>query len=71
MYFLYVNIFLLLLFSLSKMAAGDSVDAALSKLDEVQVKLMSEECILIDDNDNKIGSASKKACHLLSNINKG
>ncbi len=40
-------------------------------LDPVQVKLMGEECILIDEQDNNIGSASKKTCHLLENINKG
>ena len=40
-------------------------------LDEVQVKLLQEECILIDKDDQSIGSASKKTCHLLANINKG
>ncbi|KAH9524545.1 isopentenyl-diphosphate delta-isomerase idi1 [Bulinus truncatus] len=42
-----------------------------SGLDETQVKLMEEECILVDENDKAIGSASKKDCHLLENINKG
>ncbi|BFZ01189.1 hypothetical protein BsWGS_04228 [Bradybaena similaris] len=40
-------------------------------VDEIQAKLMQEECIIIDRNDKIIGSASKKECHLLENINKG
>ncbi|KAK0054628.1 isopentenyl-diphosphate Delta-isomerase 1-like isoform X2 [Biomphalaria pfeifferi] len=48
-----------------------STHDVLSGLDEIQVKLMEEECILVDDNDNAIGAASKKECHLLDNINKG
>ncbi|KAL8618027.1 hypothetical protein ACOMHN_021747 [Nucella lapillus] len=40
-------------------------------LDDTQIELMKEECILVDDNDKNIGSASKKVCHLLENINKG
>ncbi|XP_005089882.1 isopentenyl-diphosphate Delta-isomerase 1 isoform X2 [Aplysia californica] len=48
-----------------------SGDDVLKGLDETQVKLMEEECILVDENDKNIGSASKKVCHLLENINKG
>jgi len=43
----------------------------LSHLDATQVNLLREECILIDSDDHKIGSASKKVCHLLENIDKG
>ena len=43
----------------------------LSKLDHVQVKLLEEVCILVDENDRQIGSASKKDCHLAENINNG
>lgn len=43
----------------------------LSHLDATQVSLLQEECILIDDDDRNIGSASKKVCHLLENIDKG
>lgn len=46
-------------------------DDVLKGLDETQVKLMQEECILVDKDDTNIGSASKKTCHLLENINKG
>lgn len=48
-----------------------SGDDIFEGLDEIQVKLMEEECILVDKDDNKIGHASKKTCHLLENINKG
>ncbi|RUS91801.1 hypothetical protein EGW08_000372 [Elysia chlorotica] len=48
-----------------------STDDVLKGLDETQVKLMQEECILVDKDDLNIGSASKKTCHLLENINKG
>ncbi|KAF2204671.1 isopentenyl-diphosphate delta isomeras-like protein 1 [Delitschia confertaspora ATCC 74209] len=39
--------------------------------DEEQIKLMDEVCIVLDDNDTPIGSASKKVCHLMDNISKG
>ena len=39
--------------------------------DEEQVKLMKEECILIDDNDRVLGPDSKKSCHLNANIDAG
>uniref|UniRef100_A0A2C9K591 isopentenyl-diphosphate Delta-isomerase n=2 Tax=Biomphalaria glabrata TaxID=6526 RepID=A0A2C9K591_BIOGL len=54
-------------YGLRRMSTHD----VLSGLDEIQVKLMQEECILVDENDNAIGAASKKECHLLDNINKG
>uniref|UniRef100_A0A668AZE0 isopentenyl-diphosphate Delta-isomerase n=1 Tax=Myripristis murdjan TaxID=586833 RepID=A0A668AZE0_9TELE len=40
-------------------------------LDEKQVQLLSEMCILIDENDRKIGADTKKNCHLNSNIDNG
>lgn len=40
----------------------DTSDSDLSGYDEVQVSLMKEECIVLDDNDVPIGSASKKDC---------
>lgn len=43
----------------------------MDNLDEKQVQLLAEMCILIDDNDRKIGADSKKNCHLNSNIDKG
>ncbi len=51
----------------SRMASSD----VLTGLDETQVKLLEEECILIDNEDCNIGAASKKVCHNLDNINKG
>uniref|UniRef100_A0A1A8HDN3 isopentenyl-diphosphate Delta-isomerase n=1 Tax=Nothobranchius korthausae TaxID=1143690 RepID=A0A1A8HDN3_9TELE len=40
-------------------------------LDEKQVQLLSEMCILIDESDRRIGADTKKNCHLNCNINKG
>jgi isopentenyl-diphosphate delta-isomerase len=48
---------------------GDS--GVLLGLDDIQSALMEEQCILIDENDHQIGSASKKVCHLMASINKG
>ncbi|KAI8801020.1 NUDIX hydrolase domain-like protein [Cladochytrium replicatum] len=42
-----------------------------STYDEEQVRLMSEMCIVVDENDNPIGAETKKNCHLMENINKG
>ncbi|XP_032406851.1 isopentenyl-diphosphate Delta-isomerase 1 [Xiphophorus hellerii] len=40
-------------------------------LDEKQVQLLAEMCILIDEDDQKIGADTKKNCHLNANIDKG
>ena len=45
--------------------------ASIDNLDETLVKLLAEECIVVDEEDKAIGSASKKACHLNENIDKG
>ncbi|KAL2209010.1 Isopentenyldiphosphate isomerase [Sarocladium strictum] len=49
----------------------DTTDDALSGHDEEQIRLMDEVCIVLDDNDMPIGKASKKVCHLMTNIDKG
>ena len=46
-------------------------DSDLAGYDEEQIRLMDEVCIVLDENDVPIGSASKKVCHLMENINKG
>ncbi|MDB3855168.1 isopentenyl-diphosphate delta-isomerase [Euryarchaeota archaeon] len=38
-------------------------DSSLSKLDSSQLKMMEEMCLVVDDNDNAISSASKIDCH--------
>ncbi|KAG1466450.1 hypothetical protein G6F56_004688 [Rhizopus delemar] len=43
----------------------------LKEYDEEQVRLMEEMCIVIDENDKRIGADSKKTCHLMSNISTG
>ncbi|KAL9597298.1 MAG: hypothetical protein Q9219_005222 [cf. Caloplaca sp. 3 TL-2023] len=46
-------------------------DDDLQGYDEEQIRLMDEVCIVLDNDDNPIGSASKKVCHLMKNINDG
>lgn len=46
-------------------------DDDLTGYDAEQIRLMDEVCIVLDRDDAALGSASKKACHLMSNINKG
>ncbi|XP_028825400.1 isopentenyl-diphosphate Delta-isomerase 1 isoform X2 [Denticeps clupeoides] len=40
-------------------------------LDEKQVQLLAEMCILVDDDDRRTGADSKKNCHLNANIERG
>ncbi|CAL9734924.1 isopentenyl-diphosphate delta-isomerase [Monosporozyma servazzii] len=44
---------------------------AFSGHDEEQIKLMNENCIVLDYDDNVVGTATKKTCHLLTNIERG
>ena len=43
-------------------------DNDLEGYDEEQVRLMEEVCIVLDNDDNPIGSASKKVCKFLSHV---
>ncbi|KAJ1967037.1 isopentenyl-diphosphate delta-isomerase idi1 [Dispira parvispora] len=45
--------------------------ADLTNYDAEQVRLMEEKCILIDENDVKVGVETKKNCHLMTNISNG
>jgi len=49
----------------------DTNGEALEGHDEEQIRLMDEVCIVLDENDIPIGKASKKVCHLMTNIDKG
>ncbi|KAM0261704.1 hypothetical protein ACHAQJ_002156 [Trichoderma viride] len=49
----------------------DTTSEALTGHDEEQIRLMDEVCIVTDENDVPIGTASKKICHLMTNIDKG
>ncbi|GAB1601162.1 isopentenyl-diphosphate Delta-isomerase 1-like isoform X1 [Argonauta hians] len=48
-----------------------SSSSILKNLDPTQAKLMSEECILVDEMDRVQSKATKQECHLMANINKG
>ncbi|QFZ29700.1 putative isopentenyl-diphosphate Delta-isomerase [Clavispora lusitaniae] len=39
--------------------------------DKEQIKLMEELCIVLDYNDTPVGAGTKKACHIMDNINAG
>ncbi|KXX77939.1 Isopentenyl-diphosphate Delta-isomerase [Madurella mycetomatis] len=49
----------------------DTSGEALEGHDEEQIRLMDEVCIVTDEDDKPIGTASKKLCHLMTNIDKG
>ncbi|GAB7356636.1 hypothetical protein MBLNU459_g7356t1 [Dothideomycetes sp. NU459] len=55
----------------SAAAASATHDNDLEGYDEEQIRLMDEVCIVLDEDDKPIGSASKKVCHLMENIDKG
>ncbi|CCK71568.1 isopentenyl-diphosphate delta-isomerase IDI1 KNAG_0H01540 [Huiozyma naganishii CBS 8797] len=40
-------------------------------LDEEQVRLMAENCIVVDWDDTVVGAGTKRACHRMENIAKG
>jgi isopentenyl-diphosphate delta-isomerase len=46
-------------------------DTDLTGYDQEQIQLMNEVCIVLDEDDNPIGTASKRDCHLMTNINRG
>eukprot|EP01121_Diplochlamys_sp_Union-15-3_P008761 TRINITY_DN2340_c0_g1_i1.p1 TRINITY_DN2340_c0_g1~~TRINITY_DN2340_c0_g1_i1.p1 ORF type:complete len:257 (-),score=45.38 TRINITY_DN2340_c0_g1_i1:24-710(-) len=43
----------------------------LSKYDPTQVQLLEEQCILVNEKDERIGPVSKRESHMMNNINKG
>jgi len=52
-------------------ATNEAGSGELQGYDEEQVRLMEEVCIVLDEDDKPIGSASKKVCHLMKNIDLG
>lgn len=44
--------------------ASATADNDMQGYDEEQIRLMDEVCIVLDENDVPIGSASKKVCEL-------
>ncbi|ODQ80863.1 hypothetical protein BABINDRAFT_161059 [Babjeviella inositovora NRRL Y-12698] len=52
-------------------SSGSSNDAVLAGHDEEQIRLMEELCIACDWEDKPVGAVTKKACHLMENIEKG
>ncbi|XP_037550411.1 isopentenyl-diphosphate Delta-isomerase 1 [Nematolebias whitei] len=52
-------------------SAASMPEVTTDHLDEKQVQLLSEMCIIIDENDRRVGADTKKNCHLNSSIDKG
>ncbi|KAJ5888341.1 isopentenyl-diphosphate delta-isomerase idi1 [Penicillium taxi] len=52
-------------------ATRASEENPMNGFDENQVMLMDEACIVVDEEDYPIGTASKKDCHLMANIAQG
>lgn len=48
--------------SLASSHRTPTTDNDLQGYDEEQIRLMEEVCIVLDNDDNPIGSASKKVC---------
>ncbi|KAI9829871.1 MAG: isopentenyl-diphosphate delta-isomerase idi1 [Sarea resinae] len=57
--------------NLADSARSRTQENDLAGYDEEQIRLMDEVCIVLDGDDNPIGSASKKVCHLMKNIDQG
>ncbi|CCE61193.1 hypothetical protein TPHA_0A01080 [Tetrapisispora phaffii CBS 4417] len=55
----------------SESSSDSHNDSVFTGHDEEQIKLMNENCIVLDWDDNAIGAGTKKLCHLMDNINKG
>ena len=58
------------LYSPTSTAPSSSSDV-LSGYDTEQIKLMDEVCIVLSRDDEPLGTASKKTCHLMTNIDRG
>lgn len=49
----------------------ERTDTVFSGHNEEQIRLMNENCIVLDWNDEAVGAGTKKLCHLMKNIEKG
>ncbi|QPG73214.1 hypothetical protein FOA43_000521 [Brettanomyces nanus] len=52
-------------------ATGAAASSLFAGHDEEQIRLMAENCIVLDYNDVPIGSGTKKLCHIMKNIDQG
>eukprot|EP01138_Halocafeteria_seosinensis_P010515 gb/GECG01010735.1/.p1 GENE.gb/GECG01010735.1/~~gb/GECG01010735.1/.p1 ORF type:complete len:162 (+),score=20.04 gb/GECG01010735.1/:1-486(+) len=54
-----------------KRVAMEHVHASIMEADPSQKQLLSENCIVVDENDNILRSGTKKECHIMRNISSG
>lgn len=57
--------------TVSSAAAATTSPEMPQEHDEEQLRLMQEMCIRVNEQDQAIGAATKKQCHLMANINAG
>ncbi|CDK28932.1 unnamed protein product [Kuraishia capsulata CBS 1993] len=56
----------------SSSGSNDANDESIFKgYDEEQIRLMEENCIVLDYDDIPVGAATKKVCHIMDNIDRG
>lgn len=55
----------------SSSSTEDNGDVVFAGHDEEQIRLMSENCIVVDWDDKAVGAGTKKLCHIMSNIEQG
>ncbi|KAM3163646.1 Isopentenyl-diphosphate Delta-isomerase [Lachancea thermotolerans] len=55
----------------SSSSAEDNGDVVFEGHDEEQIRLMCENCIVVDWSDRAVGAGTKKLCHLMTNIELG
>lgn len=58
-----------------KFFCTDDFDCCLQVYDGIDAEqkgfMLEDKCILVDENDNMVGSGNKEYCHLLTNVRKG
>ncbi|SCU89429.1 LAFA_0E17964g1_1 [Lachancea sp. 'fantastica'] len=55
----------------SESSGSEKGDLVFDGHDEEQIRLMNENCIVLDWDDTAVGAGTKKLCHLMSNIDQG
>ncbi|SCV05741.1 LANO_0H14158g1_1 [Lachancea nothofagi CBS 11611] len=55
----------------SEGSGNEKGDLVFDGHDEEQIRLMNENCIVLDWDDSAVGAGTKKLCHLMTNIDQG
>lgn len=57
--------------SLESSQGSGAVETHFEGHDEEQIRLMNENCIVLDYDDQVVGAGTKKLCHLMTSIDRG